>query len=84
MSKFVHGEKDNYEVLKDVDYGIGPSHRIVIDAFASQILSPNVDNRVALEDRDKSKCYCTRGAECHCYPAGDAKGFLGKHAEIEK
>ncbi len=84
MSKFVHGEKDNYEILKDVDYSIGPSHRIVIDAFASQVLSPNVNNRVALEYRDKSKCYSTSRAKSHRYPACDAEGFLRKDAEIEK
>ena len=84
MSKFVHRKKNNYDVLKDVDYSIGPSHRIVVDAFASQVLSPNVNNWVALEYRDKGKSYCTSGAKCYRYPACDAEGFLGKDAEIEK
>jgi hypothetical protein len=84
MSEFVHREKNNYDILKNVDYSIGPSHRVVIDASAFQVFSPNVNNRMALENRDKSKCYSTSRAKCHCHPASDTEGFLGKDAEIEK
>jgi hypothetical protein len=39
---------------------------------------------MALENRDKSKCYSTSRAKCHCHPATDTEGLLGKDAEIEK
>jgi hypothetical protein len=84
MSEFVHGKKNDYDVLENVDCSIGPSYRVVIDASAFQILSPNVNNRVTLENRDKGKSYSGNRAKCHCRPTCDTEGFLRKDAEIEK
>jgi hypothetical protein len=84
MSEFVHGKKNDYDVLKNVDCSIGPCYRVVIDASAFRILSPNETNRVALENRYKSKSYSGSSAKCHCRPTCDTEGFLGENAEIEK
>ena len=71
--------------MEDVDGGIGPGDRIIVDASATfHILLPDVGNWMTLEDCNENEGHRTRRTKGHRCPTCDTERFPREDAQVEE